>query len=139
MIPPQTNKRRPIVEYVAIVTGLALLQVFIFSIQVGQQRGKHDVKAPAVTGHPEFERAYRIHQNTIEQVIIFLPSLWIFATYWRPDIAAGLGLLFIVGRQVYRGAYMEDPTKRAAGFATGAIAVLVLLVGGLIGAIMKVV
>ena len=65
--------------------------------------------------------------------------MWIFATYWRPDIAAGLGLLFIVGRQVYRGAYMEDPTKRAAGFATGAIAILVLLVGGLIGAIMKVV
>lgn len=125
-------------EYVAIVAGLALLQVFLFAIQVGQQRGKHDVKAPAVTGHPEFERAYRAHQNTVEQIIIFLPSLWIFATYWRPDVAAGLGLLFIIGRQVYRGAYMEDPAKRSAGFAIGALAVMVLLIGGLIGAAMAV-
>ena len=76
-------------EYVAIVTILALLQLFVFAVQVGQQRVKHNVKAPAITGPAEFERAFRVHQNTIEQLIVFLPALWIFATYWRADVAAG--------------------------------------------------
>ena len=123
-------------EYVAIITALALLQVFVFAVQVGQQRAKHGVKAPTTSGPPEFERAFRVHENTVEQLVIFLPSLWLFATYWRADIAAVLGLLFIIGRQVYRGAYMADPDKRSAGFGIGALATVILLLGGLVGAIM---
>ena len=125
-------------EYVAIVTTLALLQVFMFAIQVGQQRVKHDVKAPATSGPPEFERAFRAHQNTIEQLIILVPALWIFASYWRADIAAVLGFAFIVGRQLYRNAYMNDPDKRSLGFGIGAMATGVLLIGGLVGAIITV-
>ena len=68
-------------EYVAIVTCLALLQAFVFAVQVGQQRARHNVKAPAITGAPEFERAFRVHQNTLEQLIIVIPSLWIFSSY----------------------------------------------------------
>ena len=124
-------------EYVAIVTALALIQVFVFAVQVGAQRGKHGVKAPATSGPPEFERAFRVHENTVEQLVIFLPSLWLFATYWRADIAAGLGLLFVIGRQVYRGAYIRDPDKRSAGFGIGALATVILLLGGLVGAIMS--
>ena len=124
-------------EYVAIVTILALLQVFVFAFQVGQQRVRHDVKAPAVTGPAEFERSFRVHQNTVEQLIIFLPALWIFATYWRADVAAGLGLVFIVGRQIYRSAYLKDPAGRSAGFGIGALAMMILLVGGLVGAVMN--
>lgn len=123
-------------EYVAIVTALALIQVFVFAVQVGQQRAKHGVKAPATAGPPEFERAFRVHENTVEQLVIFLPSLWLFATYWRADVAAALGLFFVIGRQVYRGAYMADPDKRSAGFGIGALATVVLLLGGLAGAIM---
>jgi len=126
------------VEYVAIVTTLALLQVFVFAFQVGTQRVRHGVKAPATTGPAEFERAFRVHQNTVEQLIIFLPSLWIFATYWRADIAAGLGVVFIVGRQVYRAAYLKDPAGRSAGFGIGATAMMILLIGGLVGAVMNV-
>ena len=123
-------------EYVAIITALALIQVFVFAVQVGQQRVKHGVKAPTTSGPPEFERAFRVHENTVEQLVIFLPSLWLFATYWRADVAAVLGLLFIIGRQVYRGAYMADPDKRSAGFGIGALATVILMLGGLVGAIM---
>ena len=123
-------------ELVAIVTALALLQVFVFAIQVGQARVKHGVNAPATSGPPEFERVFRVHENTVEQLIIFVPSLWLFATYWRADVAAALGMVFIIGRQVYRSAYIGDPAKRSAGFSIGAIAMTILLLGGLVGAVM---
>ena len=124
-------------EYVAIVTVLSLLQVFVFAIQVGQQRAKHGVNAPATTGPAEFERAFRVHENTIEQLIIFLPAMWIFATYWRADVAAALGVVFIIGRQIYRNAYLADPAKRSTGFSIGALAMTILLLGGLVGAVMN--
>lgn len=123
-------------EYVAIVTGLALLQVFYFAIQVGQQRVKHEIRAPAVSGSPDFERAFRVHQNTVEQLIIFIPALWMFANYVRADIGAGIGLVFVIGRQIYRGAYVADPAKRSAGFSIGALAMMILLIGGMVGAVM---
>ena len=125
-------------ELIAIVTVLALIQFFLFSYLVGVQRGKHGVKAPAMSGHPEFERALRIQQNTMEQLIVFIPSLWMFANYVRPDIAAGLGLIFVIGRQIYRAAYIADPSKRTLGFATGALSMLILLLGGIGGAVMSV-
>jgi glutathione S-transferase len=119
------------------VTSLALIQVFVFAYQVGLQRVKHGVRAPEVHGAPEFERAFRVHQNTIEQLIMFIPALWIFASYWRADIAAGIGLIFVISRQVYRNAYIEDPAKRSAGFGIGAAAITVLMLGGLVGAVMN--
>lgn len=123
-------------EYVAIVTVLALLQAFYFSFQVGQQRVKHGINAPATAGNPEFERAFRVHQNTVEQLVLFVPALWMFAHFVRADVAAGIGLFFIIGRFIYRGAYMEDPAKRSSGFGIGALAVVVLMLGGLVGAVM---
>ncbi len=124
-------------EYVAIVTTLALMQAFYFAVKVGQQRGAHGINAPATSGHPDFERAFRVHQNTLEQLIVVVPSLWIFATYWRPEIAAGLGLVFVIGRQVYSSAYRGDPSKRTIGFSIGALATAILLLGSLVGAIMN--
>jgi uncharacterized MAPEG superfamily protein len=125
------------VELVAIVTSLALLQAFFFALHVGKQRVSQGVAAPAVTGAPEFERAFRVHQNTIEQLIIFIPALWMFAEYVRADIAAGIGLAFIIGRQIYRGAYVGDPAKRSAGFSIGALSMMILLIGGMVGAVMN--
>ena len=121
-------------ELVAIVTGLALLQVIWFSIQVGQQRAKHAVNAPAMSGHPDFDRMFRVHQNTIEQLVVFVPAMWMFGYYVHAQIAAGLGMVFIVGRQLYRNGYLGDPKSRGAGFGVGGVAVLVLLLGGIIGA-----
>lgn len=124
-------------EYVAIVTVLVLLQFFYFSFYVGTQRVRHGVKAPAVSGHPDFERAFRVQQNTMEQLVVFLPSLWLFAWFVSPTWAAGIGLFFLVGRFVYRAAYMRDPSSRSLGFGIGILAALVLGVGALIGAVLR--
>ncbi len=92
-------------ELVVIVTALAIIEYIILGVQVGQARGKYGVEAPATTGHPIFERYFRVHQNTLEQMPVFLPGLWLFAYYVNPTIAAGLGLVFIAARAIYaRGA-----------------------------------
>lgn len=135
-VPPQIMGSR-VVEPVAIVTVLALLQYFFFGYQVGAARIRYGVTAPATTGHPQFERNFRIHQNTLEQLIAFLPGLWLFGWYVHAVVAAALGLLFIAGRFVYRASYLADPASRAPGAAMGGLASIVLLLGGLIGAVIS--
>ena len=124
-------------EPVAIVTVLILVQYFWFSIVVGKARIAHDVPAPAIVGAAVFERAFRIHMNTLEQLIVILPVMWLFAWYVEPLSAAGLGLVFIIGRAVYSSAYAQDPAKRGLGFIIGSLAQLVLLLGALIGPILS--
>jgi glutathione S-transferase len=126
-------------QLVAIVTVLALVQYFILGLQVGQARGKFGIEAPAISGHPIFERHFRVHQNTMEQLVLFLPALWLFATYVSAPIAAGLGVLFIVGRFIYARGYVADPKKRGPGTALTALATMVLLLGGLVGALVQLV
>ena len=120
-------------ELVALITLIALIQYFVFSFQVGQMRAKHGVKAPAMSGHPEFERMFRIQQNTMEQLVIFLPALWICAQFGDPRWAAGIGLGFVIGRFIYRSAYLADPAKRGTGFILGFLAIVVLIGWGLYG------
>ncbi|MDH3615364.1 MAG: MAPEG family protein [Gammaproteobacteria bacterium] len=122
-------------EAVAIVTILALGQFVLFSIQVGSMRVKHGVKAPAVTGHPEFERMFRIQQNTMEQLVAFIPSLWIFGYLVNPFWGAAIGLVFIVGRFVYRASYLKDPASRGMGFTVTFVPTAVLLVWSLVAAV----
>jgi len=117
--------------YVAIVTLLALAMYFWMSLQVPVARRKCGISAPAMTGDPLLERTIRAHYNTLEWLPIFLPALWIFAIYWSDLVAAGLGLLWIVGRIVYQIGYVSAPEKRAPGFLIQFIAVVVLVVGGL--------
>ena len=117
--------------YVAIVTLLALAMYFWMSLQVPAARRKCGIAAPAMTGDPLLERTIRAHYNTLEWLPIFLPALWIFAIYWSDLVAAGLGLLWIVGRIVYQIGYVSAPEKRAPGFLIQFIAVVVLVVGGL--------
>ena len=121
-------------ESVAIVTILALGQFVFFSIQVGSMRAKHDVKAPATSGHPEFERMFRIQQNTMEQLVAFIPALWIFAYLVNPYWGAALGLVFVVGRFVYWSSYLKDPANRGAGFTITFLPTAVMLVWSLIAA-----
>ncbi len=126
-----------LMEPIAIVTVLTLLQLFIFAFQVGKQRAKHGIKAPAISGDAEFERMFRVHQNTLEQLVVFIPALWLFGYYVHALIGAGIGLVFIIARFVYRGSYLTDPSTRTAGFGIGALAMMVLLLGGLIGAVVS--
>lgn len=121
-------------EAIAVVTILALLQFYVFGFQVGQMRARHGIKAPAITGHPEFERMFRVQQNTMEQLVIFLPALWIFGWLADPLWATAAGLLFIAGRYIYKRAYVADASKRGPGFAISSTAIAMLLIGGLISA-----
>lgn len=126
-------------EAMAIVTILALLQYMIFSVQVGQMRAKHGVKAPSITGDSEFERAFRVQQNTMEQLVVMLPAMWIFGHFFNPLYAAGLGVVFIIGRVVYRAAYMKDPATRSNGFTIGVLATFAMMIGGIAGAVLRLV
>jgi uncharacterized membrane protein YecN with MAPEG domain len=122
-------------EPVAVVTALVLCEYFWIVWQTGQARGTYGVPAPAMSGHPIFERWLRVQLNTVEQLAIFLPSLWIFGHYVSAWIAAVLGLVFLVGRALFAKGYVEDPAKRGKGFMISLAPNAILLVGGLVGAL----
>ena len=124
-------------EATVIVTFLVLAQFVFFGVQVGALRGKHGVKAPATTGHEEFERMNRVHLNTMEQLVVFLPALWIHAQYANPLWGAALGVLFIIGRFLYRAEYLKDPGSRSPGFTLTIVASSVLLIWALVAAVMQ--
>ena len=119
----------------ALVTLLAVLLLFGTVWVVGRARGKHGIKAPAVTGHPAFERAYRVQMNTLEQTVMFLPTLWLAANYGFSGWAGIAGLVWLAGRVWYAVAYLSDAGKRGPGFALGMIAWLALLVMACIGVV----
>ena len=122
-------------EMVAIITALALAQFIFFGFLVGRMRAKHGVSAPETVGDPEFMRMFRIHQNTMEQLVVFVPSLWIYAYFQDPKWGAGIGLIYIATRFVYYLDYLKDPKARGRGFGIGFVTIAVLLLGGAAGAI----
>jgi glutathione S-transferase len=121
--------------WVDIVGLLALIQLFIFGWLVGRARGKYGIAAPATTGHPIFERYYRVQVNTVETLLMFLPGLWLAAKYWPPQYAALLGVFYLVGRFLYLSAYVKDPKKRSLGFGLSMLPALILVLAALVGAI----
>ncbi len=122
---------------VAIVVLLALLEYLFFGLRVGAARAKYGVKAPAITGDPAFERYFRIHQNTLENLVVFIPAIWLFGLYISPIWAAGIGLVFVIARLLYYLGYAVAPEKRAAGFGIGWLACVVLVIGALVGAVLE--
>jgi glutathione S-transferase len=122
---------------VAIVAVLALIEYSVFVVMAGQARGRYGIAAPATTGHPGFERHFRVQQNTVEQLVIFLPALFLFARYASETWAAVLGLVFIVGRALYARGYVTDPAKRGPGFLLTIVSNGCLLLGGLVGAVIE--
>jgi len=126
-------------ELPALVTLVALLEYMFFSYSVGMGRGKYDVPAPAVSGNETWERLYRVQMNTLEQIVVFVPALWLFAWYLSPLYGALIGLGFIVGRPIYYMSYVSEPSKRTVGFLLGFLATTILLLGGIGGVLYKLV
>lgn len=121
-------------ELVAVVIALALIEFVVLGMLVGRARGKYGVKAPATAGNEMFERWFRVHYNTMELLVVFVPATWLFGQYVSPQWAAGLGLLYVVGRIVYVRSYIADPARREFGFGMSVLPILVMVVGALLGA-----
>ncbi len=126
-------------ELVAIVTIAALLEYMWFGIEVARARARFQITPPATTGHPDFERYFRVQQNTTEQLLVFLPALWLAAWFVSDSMAAVLGLGFVVGRALYARGYWQAAEKRGTGFLIGEIASGLLLIVGLVGTLVALV
>ena len=118
-----------------VIIALSLLEYFLFGLAVARARHTYNVPAPAITGNEVFERTFRVQMNTLEQLVIFIPSMLLFAHYVSGWIAAALGALFIIGRALYFRGYVRAAHGRHVGFQLSVIPNVVLLIGGLLGAL----
>ena len=121
----------------ALVATLALLVYVATFVNAGRMRHRFAVKSPSVLGPPEFERALRVQQNTLEQLVWFMPSLWLFVLLVSPFWGGAIGLVWVAGRVLYVISYMRDPETRGPGFLIGTAASAILLLGALAGAIVN--
>ena len=112
-----------------------LIMYFWIIFNVGKARGKYRVQAPSVDGPPEFLRALRVQINTVEQLIFFIPALWLCAYWWNDKIAALGGVIWIIGRLMYAISYYRDAEKRAMGFVMSTLAAIALVFGAAYGLI----
>ena len=121
-----------------MVTLLALLLYSILGVMVGRARQKYGVEAPATTGNPEFERYFRVHENTLESLIVFLPAVWIFAFAVNYHFGVVLGVLFLIARIIYANGYLNAPAKRAPGATATGIINAILVLGSMIWIIARI-
>lgn len=126
----------PVSPWPSLVTASALLLYLVVTINVGRARFQYKVSPPQMTGNPDFERALRVQQNTLEQLVIFLPSLWLFSEFISPIWASGIGVFWLVGRSLYAWGYYQAAEKRMLGFGISTFATFTLLGGSLVGIIL---
>ena len=119
----------------ALMTLLAVLWYEVTVWQVGRARAKYKVSAPATTGDPAFERAFRVQMNELEQLVAFLPAMWLFAWFGNPRFAAIACGVFIVGRIIYAIGYWADARKRAVGYYIAMLAFLITWVAALVSVV----
>jgi glutathione S-transferase len=130
---PLRRKDTIMPNYTACVTLLSVAFYFFLGTRVAVARRKFDVKLPATTGNPDFERIYRVHANTLEWMPTYLIPLWLCALYLNDIVAAVLGLVWIAGRILYFVGYSKAVEKRFPGFAIQAIACVLLFIGAAVG------
>ena len=111
-------------EWIVLVTLLVATEYFYLAILVGKSRGETGIAAPKTSGDERFERVFRVQQNTLEQLVIFFPALWVFGYYVSATIGAAIGVVFLIGRIMYARGYVQHPDKRAPGFIIGSLAIL---------------
>jgi glutathione S-transferase len=122
-------KITPGLIWIGWITLVTLVFYIGVAMHAARLRGRHRVAAPAMNGHPDFERATRIHANTLEYLVPFLVALWMCAIFWEPLWAAVLGILWLFGRIVYMFGYWSAPERRHPGFMLAMIALILLLIG----------
>ena len=120
-------------EYSIAIILIALLQFIFFTGRAGLSRGKYDVKAPKTVGNERWERIHRIQQNTMEQLVIFIPGMIIFSLYVSATWVLLPGILFVIGRHLYSRLYLQSPENRGPGMVLSFFSNIALVVGGLIG------
>ncbi|HEX7326904.1 MAG TPA: MAPEG family protein [Rhodanobacteraceae bacterium] len=118
-----------------LVVLLTILLLLVVTLLTGRARGKYGIKAPATSGHPLFERAYRVQMNTLEHSVIFLPTLWLAARLGSASVAGVLGLIWLAGRVWYAHAYARDPASRGRPFMLAGVALLLLVVLAIVGVV----
>jgi glutathione S-transferase len=118
-----------------IVVGLALAQFVFFCFAVGKARATYKVPAPATTGNEMFERYFRVQMNTLELLVVFVPSIVLFGQYFGSYLGTALGVVYLIGRLIYFTSYVKDPKSRSLGYGLSALPVFVLLGGAIFGAI----
>jgi uncharacterized membrane protein YecN with MAPEG domain len=121
--------------WVQLVALLALFEYFGFAWAVGRARELYGIKAPATSGNEQFECYFRVQQNTLELLIVFLPLLWIAASYWNPLWVAAIGAVFLVGRLLYFRGYVSDPRQRHIGFQLSSVPIVLLALGSTVGVV----
>jgi uncharacterized membrane protein YecN with MAPEG domain len=117
----------------SFVTTIALMVYFIVTLNVGRARAKYQIKPPITSGNPDFERVLRVQQNMVEQLVVFLPALWLFSVYIDPRWGAGIGTLWVLGRILYAWGYYQAVEKRWAGFVMSVFSTSLLVFGSLVG------
>ena len=122
-------------NFPSLITALSLFVYLVLTINVGRARSKYQIPAPAMTGDENFERVLRVQQNTLEQLIFFLPLLWLFTFYISSFWAGILGTSWLIGRIIYAWGYYQAAQKRVLGFAISSLSSMALLLGSLIGII----
>ncbi|HEY9866451.1 MAG TPA: MAPEG family protein [Candidatus Obscuribacterales bacterium] len=121
----------------SLVTIGALLLYLVVTINVGRARIKYKIMPPEMTGDENFERVVRVQQNTLEQLVLFLPGLWLFSEWINPIWAGGLGGVWIVGRILFAWGYYQAAEKRTLGFAISSLVSFTLLGGAIVGVILS--
>lgn len=119
--------------YPSAVSVLALLVGFVTAPIVGHLRVKHQVMPPSTSGPDEFQRGFRVQQNTTENLVLFLPAMWFFAWSVSAEWAAGIGLVWVLARIGYIVGYLNAAKNRLPGFIVSMFALAVLLIGAFIG------
>jgi glutathione S-transferase len=117
--------------WVSAVVLVAVLQFVVLGMLVGLARGRYKIAAPATTGHPTFERLFRVHQNSLEMLIAFIPGVWLYGWWVSQTWATALGVLFVVARILYAIQYVRDPRTRQVGASLSFLIVTILIVGDL--------
>lgn len=120
-------------ENATLIVLLALLQYVWFTVRVGAARDKYKVNAPNCEGDETWTRMFRIHQNTMEQLIMLIPATYAFAYYTSSTWVLLPGAAFIIGRFLYSAEYLKDPKSRAPGMSITLAANATLIIGGLVG------